>query len=53
MTISMIILSITGVFGGGEREVEAGRRFYKRRGDLDKMVRQVCRCTQKTCRKGC
>ena len=50
MTISTIVLAITGVFGGGRRD----RRFsIKRRGGLKKMVRQVSRCTQKTCRKGC
>ena len=50
MSISTIVLAITGVFGG----VAGGERFsIKRRRDLEKMVRQVSRCTQKTCRKGC
>ena len=54
MTISTIVLAITGVFGGVA--VGGGRGeglSIKRRRDLEKMVRQVSRCTQETCRKGC
>ena len=46
MTISTIVLAITGVFGGGGRG-----EYTKRRRGLEKIVRQVSRCTQKTCRK--
>ena len=48
MTTSTIVLAIT-CFWRGQRH----RRFpTKRRRDLEKMIRQVSRCTQKTCRKG-
>ena len=49
MTISIIVLAIAGVFGesgGGTGDSPPID------GVLEKMVRQVSRCTQKTCRKG-
>ena len=57
--IATILLSVTGDFGrgaemGGGWGGRWGRRFFtKREGDPEKMVRQVGRCTQKACRKGC
>ena len=48
--ISMTVIAITGVFRGGRR---GNRRFSTiRPRDLQKMVRQASKCTQKTCRKG-
>ena len=51
MTISTIILVITGVFGGGRGGT--GGPPSKDKGTLKKMVRQAVRCTQKVRRKGC
>ena len=51
MTISTVVLAIIGIFGGVGGE--AGGSPPKDEGVLMKMVRQVSRCTQKTCRKGC
>ena len=50
MIISTIALAITGVFGGAGG---AGGSAPKDEGVLKKMIRQVSRCTQKTCRKSC
>ena len=50
LTISTIILAITGVFGGGWRD----RSFStKRQRGLEKMTRQAGKRPQKNCRKGC
>ena len=45
--VATIALSIMGDFGGG-----GGTGGPLTKGDLEKMVRQVSRCTQKICRKG-
>ena len=50
MSISTIVLAITGVFGRGGG---AGSSPLKKEGFLKKMVRHVSRCTKKICRKGC
>ena len=54
MTISTIVLAITGVFGGdregGQKVLHQKIRKLKKR--FKKMVRQVSRCTQKIRRKG-
>ena len=49
MTISTIVVYITRVFGGGGG---AGGSPPKDQGVLKKIVRQVSRCTQNTCRQG-
>ena len=50
ITILIIFLAITGVFGGGKRR---RRRFFtKRQKGLEKMVGYAGKCTQKICRKG-
>ena len=48
MTISTIVLAITGVFGGGGSVSPP-----KDEGVLKKMVKKASRCPQKTCWKGC
>ena len=50
MTISTIVLVITGVLGGVGRGT--GGSPPKDKGGLEKMVRQASKCTQKTRRKG-
>ena len=49
VTISTIVLAITGVFGGGGG---AGGSPPKDEGPL-KMVKQASRCAQKACWEGC
>ena len=49
VTISTIVLAITGVFGGGGG---AGGSPPKDEGAL-KMVKQASRCAQKACWEGC
>ena len=50
VTISTIVLAITGVFGGGGGG--AGGSPPKDEGAL-KMVKQASRCAQKACWEGC
>ena len=45
--VATTALSVMGDFGGG-----GGTGGPLTKGDLEKMVRQVSRCTQKICRKG-
>ena len=49
MTISMIVLAVTGAFGGG---VGTGGSPPKDEGGFEEMVRQAGKRTKKTCRKG-
>ena len=53
MIISTIVQVITGVFKGGRGEGPAASEslLAKRWRDLEKMVKQATRCTQKTCWK--